>query len=466
MRILMLGWEFPPFIAGGLGVACYGLTRALDRLGHQVTFILPRPVDRSHASHVRLLSPDEVRARTGLRLPASAKARATAAAADQPYTMDGFEHAVFRAVPASFASPYPGFDLARRPRDAGDPSITGPSAPAEDEPALPPIPGLPGDPAAPPPAMRADAGYGGDLLGDADRYARLVVSLARREAFDVIHAHDWLTYPAGIALAKVARKPLVVHVHSTEFDRSGEAVNQPVFEIERRGMHEADRVIAVSEFTKAICVERFGVPASKVDVVYNGIDRRDQQPPPGAQIEAGDKIVLFLGRLTMQKGPEYFIAAAKRVLEKYDQVKFVVAGAGDQAQEMIELAAEMGVGHKVLFTGFLRGRDVERVFRMADCYVMPSVSEPFGIAALEAIHHDVPVILSKQSGASEVLSHVLKVDFWDVDEMANKILAVLRFPPLSQTLRQHGTFELRQLTWEGAAEKCLRSYGAALAASR
>ncbi|MCA9311296.1 MAG: glycosyltransferase family 4 protein, partial [Phycisphaerales bacterium] len=163
-------------------------------------------------------------------------------------------------------------------------------------------------------------------------------------------------------------------------------------------------------------------------------------------------------RITMQKGPEYFVAAAKRVLEKIDNVKFLVAGNGDMAQRMIELAAEMGIGHKVLFTGFLRGQDVKRVFQMADCYVMPSVSEPFGIAPLEAMSHDVPVIISKQSGVSEVLTHALKVDFWDVDEMANKIVAVLRHPPLSQTLREHGALELRKLTWDGAASKCVQVY--------
>jgi glycogen synthase len=289
-----------------------------------------------------------------------------------------------------------------------------------------------------------------------------VVALTRGEAVDVIHAHDWLTYPAGIALSQVTGRPLVVHVHSTEFDRAGNNVNQRVYDIERAGMHAASRVLAVSQMTKSICVRRYGVAPDKVDVVYNGVDRESSQPTDGAHIDSDDKIVLFLGRITMQKGPEYFIAAAKRVLEKYQKVKFVVAGSGDMALRMIELAASMGIGHKVFFTGFLRGRDVERVFRMADCYVMPSVSEPFGIAALEAISHDVPVILSKTSGASEVLTHVLKVDFWDTDEMANKILAVLRHPPLSQTLSQHGMMELHRLTWEGAAERCLAAYARAV----
>jgi glycosyltransferase involved in cell wall biosynthesis len=195
--------------------------------------------------------------------------------------------------------------------------------------------------------------------------------------------------------------------------------------------------------------------------VYNGIDGEAFQPRPGDGIGSKDKIVLFLGRITMQKGPEYFIAAAKRVLEKVPNTKFIMAGSGDMELRMIELAAQMGIGHRVLFTGFLRGKDVDRVYRMADCYVMPSVSEPFGIAPLEAMRNDVPVIISKQSGVSEVLTHALKVDFWDIDEMANKIVAVLRYPPLSQTMREHGSFELRRLTWDGAAQACEQVYAKA-----
>ena len=229
-------------------------------------------------------------------------------------------------------------------------------------------------------------------------------------------------------------------------------------------MHGADRVLAVSQLTKTICASRYGVKPERIHVVHNGVDRENAQPDVSTKIESGDKLVLFLGRITMQKGPEYFIAAAKRVLEKVPHTKFVLAGSGDIAERMIELAANLGIGHKVIFTGFLKGGDVQRVFDMADCYVMPSVSEPFGLAALEAIHHDVPVILSKQSGAAEVLTHVLKVDFWDIDEMANKIIAVLRHPPLSQTMREHGEFELRRLTWDGAAKKCVQAYEEAIAA--
>lgn len=486
MRILMLGWEFPPFIAGGLGTACYGLTKALDRLGHEVVFILPKPVDRSQASHIRLLSPEAIRAlppdapvlRGGVGTAVAAAPGSTAAAGQfvgaDSYTMPGFAHTTFHALPASFSSPYPEF------RSAGAPAAAA-AAPKPGTPAIGPD-GLPllGPDGAPlvwpegvdPQVIHAaaasvgggaGAGYEGDMVDNAERYARLVVALGRHERFDVIHAHDWMTFPAGLWIARATGKPLVVHVHSTEFDRAGDNPNQRVYDIERRGMHGAMKIIAVSELTKSICVRRYGIDPAKVSVVYNGIENEGSAANAGAdRIEARDKIVLFLGRITMQKGPEYFVRAAKRVLEKVPNTKFIMAGSGDMYTRSIEEAAALGIGHRFSFTGFLRGRQVDDVFRMADCYVMPSVSEPFGIAPLEAMRNDTPVIISKQSGVSEVLTHALKVDFWDIDDMANKIVAVLRHPPLSQTLREHGAFELRKLTWDGAAAKCVQVYGAAV----
>jgi glycogen synthase len=477
MRILMLGWEFPPFIAGGLGTACYGLTKALDRLGHEVIFVLPKPVDRSHASHIRLLSPDAIRQlqwtppAPGTAAAAEAETRRQKLFGSELYTMEGFQHAVFRSVPAGFSSPYRSFAPARHGLsllegdEEGEGEIrfeAGGVASTDREGAA--IAAAMGGQLSSGGAALSGAAYEGDMIGNAERYARLVVALSRAERFDVVHAHDWMTFPAGIALAQVSGKPLVVHVHSTEFDRSGENVNQRIYDIERRGMHASLRVIAVSNLTQSICKSRYSVDHAKIDVVYNGIEGEANQPPEGAKIESKDKIVLFLGRITMQKGPEYFIRAAKRVLEKVPNAKFVVAGSGDMTVRMIEEAAHYGIGHRVLFTGFLRGGQVDRIFRMADCYVMPSVSEPFGIAPLEAMRNDVPVIISKQSGVSEVLTHALKVDFWDIDEMANKIVAVLRHPPLGATLREHGSFELRKLTWDGAAQKCVQSYGAAISA--
>lgn len=469
MRILMLGWEFPPFISGGLGTACYGLTRALDRLGHKVLFVLPKAVDGQHGSHVDLLSPergaaDALPATHPDGTPVNPTLDASPASVGAAhYRLSQFDHVEFLGVPSAVRSPY------REPQPADSSSVSaltggldrraiealraaGIDVPPDWEAEL-----LTG--AAPRPGLVGD--YSGDVVAAAETYARLVMRLCRGHGFDVVHAHDWMTYPAGMAIARVTGKPFVAHIHSTEFDRSGEHVHQRVYDIERRGMHAAIRVLAVSMYTKSLVVQRYGIDPSKVEVIYNGIDSEGQQPKDEQSIAARDKIVLFLGRITMQKGPEYFIAAAKKVLEKLDNVKFIVAGSGDMDRRMIELAAELGIGHRVLFTGFLRGKDVARVFRMADCYVMPSVSEPFGIAPLEAISHDTPVIISKQSGVSEVLSHALKVDFWDINEMANKIVAVLKHPPLSQTLRQHGHFEVRRLTWEGAADKCLDCYRAA-----
>ena len=477
LRILMLGWEFPPFISGGLGTACYGLTKALDAAGHDVLFVLPKPIPSESASHVRLIGP-------GAPLPVptddthspdessevSPDAHSTLGSPEFVRWLQEFERVQFLSLPAaaSFASPYGKGSPAGPPdastlvrqrwireltalRDSGVELTADILASVGVDPSL-----------ATEWFGQGDEDYSGDVVHDAQRYAAMALAMCRRQPFDVIHAHDWMTYPAGMALARATGKPLVVHVHSTEFDRSGEHVNQRVYDIERRGMHAAARVITVSYLTRKICIARYGMTCEKVSVVYNGVewDGSDRRGP--VSIEPKDKIVLFLGRITMQKGPEYFIAAAKRVLEKIPNVKFVVAGSGDMARGMIEHAASIGIGHKVLFTGFLRGADVKRVFRKADCYVMPSVSEPFGIAPLEAICNDVPVIISKQSGVAEVLTHALKVDFWDIDEMANKVVAVLRHPPLSQTLRLHSAMEARGLTWKGAAERCVGVYREAM----
>ncbi len=454
MRVFMLGWEFPPFISGGLGTACYGLTKAMSGIGTDIMFVLPRPVSTPFSTHVRLVSP---KPGSPLAAPAS------------EFRLDEFDHVSFRTVNAQ------GGDAYARPEDYEAPKPetieerqtirkATQVEPTEDQPkpkskpkgnASTATPGFIG-------AAQPVAGhYGGDLFGEIQRYAALAAEIARNETFEVVHAHDWMTFPAGLAVAGLTGKPLVVHVHSTEFDRAGNHVDQRIYDIERRGMHGAMKVIAVSYLTKNIITHHYGIHPDKVEVVYNAIESNgngngfDEEK---YSIHKDEKIVLFLGRITMQKGPEYFLAAAKKVLEVMDNVKFVMAGSGDMIRRTIEMAAAMGIGHKVLFTGFLRGGDVEKVFKMADLYVMPSVSEPFGIAPLEAMSHDVPVIISKQSGVSEVLTHALKVDFWDINEMANKIIAVLRHPPLASTLRQHGSFEVRRLSWTDAAKQCVQVY--------
>jgi len=442
MHVLMLGWEFPPFITGGLGTACYGLTRALDQRGARVTFVLPKAITSDHAAHVDLISPQ-----TAVPHAALAVAGPSAAAGDPPpAAREGFKHVHFIGVRAGFTHPYQVSTAEGAVGQWSEEALHGAGAVA------------PGRIAGRRMFESAMHEYGGDLIEQVERYAYFCLSATQDLQFDVIHAHDWMTYPAGLWIARATGKPLVIHVHSTEFDRSGEHVNQRVYDIERRGMHGAMRVICVSQLTRNIVIHRYGVPEHHTEVVYNGVemDRGDAGLSP---IRSKDKIVLYFGRITFQKGPEYFIRAAKRVLDVMEDVKFVVAGSGDMARHMIEMAANMGIGHKVLFTGFLRGDDIKRVFSLADLYVMPSISEPFGIAPLEAMSHNVPVIISKSSGVSEVLSHALKVDFWDVEDMANKVIAVLKYPPLQQTLQEHGRFEVRGITWDGAAHRCLDIYG-------
>ncbi|MCJ7543917.1 MAG: glycosyltransferase family 4 protein [Phycisphaerae bacterium] len=442
MRVFMLGWEFPPHISGGLGTACHGMTKGLDEIGVEVTFVLPMAVPIAPASHVRLRTAAHLRAS---RAPTTAEATAQ------------FRHVTLRQVDArlrAYSAPGVSPEVMRQLSAQLQASMGATATPEMIQALQAELAG-----AAQRLGSGAGAHYTGDLMAQVYRYARLALELSKNEPFDVVHAHDWMTYPAGLAVAAATKKPLVVHVHSTEFDRSGEHINQQVYDIERAGMHGADCVICVSHLTRSIVAARYGVPLEKLEVVYNAIDLPDEPDWEMKPIRQDEKIVLFLGRVTMQKGPEYFLRAAKKVLEKFTNVRFVMAGSGDMIARCIQEVAELRIGQYVTFTGFLRGDDVNRIFQMADLYVMPSVSEPFGIAPLEALSHNVPVIISKQSGVSEVLSHVLKVDFWDIDEMANKILAVLRYPPLHRTLRQHGHIELQKLSWRDSAQKLACIYG-------
>jgi glycosyltransferase involved in cell wall biosynthesis len=414
----MLGWEFPPYISGGLGTACYGLTRAMDKLGVEVTFILPKGCINPPAGNLKLINAEN---------PA------------QTCAQGSFKNVKFLTI-ASTLRPY---SSVRRWRLSSEALRAKTSANL----------GLT--------AAKETNNYGGDIFSEVGRYANEVVEIASDEQFDVIHAHDWMTYPAAIAVSRQAHKPLVVHVHSTEFDRSGEHVNQMVYDIERHGMHAAAKVITVSNYAKDTIVSHYGVPADKVETVYNGVEcnaNGNGSYNGHATINKGSKIVLFLGRITMQKGPEYFIAAAKKVLDVIDNVKFIMAGSGDMMNRIIELAARMGIGPKVLFTGFLHGEDVDKAYQMADLYVMPSVSEPFGISSLEAMRQNVPVLVSKTSGIAEAVTHALKVDFWDINEMANKIIAVLKRPPLQTTLAKNGFWEASKFRWEDAAKRVRKIY--------
>ncbi len=442
MKVFMLGWEFPPFISGGLGTACYGMTRGLDDIGVEVCFVLPHSVPVGQRSHVSFRGPVTL---TGV----------PDAGPDAPATNADFQTVTLHQVDAAlqpYQSPQP--PLTEEEVRELTASVQGEGLETAEDIAA----------AAQVPQGHFQTGrgahYHGDLMGQVHRYARLAVELSRRETFDVVHAHDWMTYPAGMAVAAASHKPLIVHVHSTEFDRSGENVNQQVYEIERAGMQAADRVVAVSHLTRGVVLRHYGVPPEKVEVVYNAVDMPDNGQMMVNPIQSDEKLVLFLGRVTMQKGPEYFLQAARKVVDRLPNVRFVMAGSGDMIRMCIELAAELRLGRHVTFTGFLHGQDVDRVFRMADLYVMPSVSEPFGIAPLEAMSRNVPVIISRQSGVSELLTHALKVDFWDIDQMADKILAVLRHPPLQKTLSHHGQIDLRKFSWTDSARKLSSVYDA------
>jgi glycogen(starch) synthase len=440
MRVLMLGWEFPPFISGGLGTACRGLTDAMRRLQTRILFVLPRSIESQQQgdSSEEVESPDDT--------PQPTK---TSNVSGQPSPE-------LEVVPVQSEITNPYRAVTSHPvntltRTSGKKKRTVEVRSRRPDSSSVRVMGV-----------GAEDGYDGDLMGKIRAYADRCARLTRRELFDIIHAHDWMTFPAAVEIARFSGRPLVVHVHATEFDRSGEHINRSVFEIERYGMHAATTVLAVSQRTKQMIVQRYGVPPGKVHVVHNGIEFDPLEDPPRRNGRC-EKVVLFLGRITMQKGPEFFVRAAARVAERIPDVRFVVGGTGDQLPRIISLANDLGLKDRIEFTGFLHGREVDEAYRKADIYMMPSVSEPFGLTALEAARYGVPVILSKSSGAAEVLRRgSLKVDYWDVEMMSKMIVSVLTYPRLAETLRRESAAEIRGLTWDVAARKCMRSYYDAL----
>jgi len=308
------------------------------------------------------------------------------------------------------------------------------------------------------------------LIQDVKKYALAAREIAQQEKYSVIHAHDWLSYPAGVAAKEVSGKPLIVHVHATEFDRvGGNNIDPEIYNIEGEGLRQADHIIAVSHYTKNKIIEHYHIDAKKISVVHNGINTDDYQDCTPSTLEsfkrAGYKIVLFVGRLTVQKGPDYFIQAAQKVLLYNPKTIFVMAGSGDMERRLIDDAVRLGIGDKVIFTGFVRGKDLSRLYRSADLYVMPSVSEPFGIVALESLAHGVPVLISKQSGVSEVINHALKTNFWDVEDMAQKMIGALRYPILRKVMQINGSAEVKRTTWDSAAQKMIDIYNRVLSGS-
>jgi glycogen(starch) synthase len=460
MRVLMFGWEFPPIKTGGLGTACCGLTRGLKRMGVQVMFVVPISGGAEAPEHVKVIgaedvqtspeeSPEQTEVYTHVEL---VKVDIPLLPYARPEQHSEVQEVQYRSERRVAATNIP----TDRPPDR-EQRLEVQEVLYRSEREVSVIDGPPGN------VVESEELYGENLFEKIERYTSRARIIAEREDFDIIHAHDWMTFQAGIEARKISRKPLVIHVHSTEYDRTGGwGVNPIIRDIEQTGAREADHVIAVSNRTKRAIMDNYGIPAEKISVVYNAIDANDSILGRPAERPLRKKIVLFLGRITLQKGPDYFLEAASRVLEKEPDVIFVMAGNGDMMHRAIERAADLNIGHKVLFAGFLRGPEVDRMYNMADVYVMPSVSEPFGITPLEAMSHGVPVIMSKQSGVSEVIKHALKVDFWDVDKLADRIISVLRYRALRDLLAKNGESETKGFSWDNSAIQCISVYSEVL----
>jgi glycosyltransferase involved in cell wall biosynthesis len=416
MRVLMFGWEFPPHISGGLGTASYGLTKGMATLDNlEVIFVVPKAWGDEDQSIVRLIGANKVPVTfkqiyyKGTRRPLE---KIEISSRIVPY-IDPEDF--WRKISYEIS----GHRLFVQTNNQGTVDFSG--------------------------------RYDNNLLDEIYKYSIVASVIAEEVEFDVIHAHDWLAYPAGIAAMEVSGKPLVIHVHATDFDRSGGNVNPDVYRIEKNGMDAASKIITVSNLTRDIVINRYNIHPDKVETVYNAVEQ--VSVPDNSEVSKGfdEKIVTFLGRITLQKGPEYFIEAAYKVLKVMNNVRFVMAGSGDMMERMMRRAASLKITDRFHFTGFLRGRDVFTMLEMSDVYIMPSVSEPFGISPLEAMQSNVPVIISKQSGVAEILTHAVKTDFWDIDAMADAIYGILNYPALASMFIRNGKEEVIRLKWDNSA---------------
>lgn len=414
MKVLMFGWEFPPHISGGLGTACFGLTKGLAQYDDlEVLFVVPKSYGDEEPGKMNLIGAENVMMEN------------VSFAENKVLKKMSFIEVNSNLVPYLDPEEYEEYiNISEEHKDLLKKTITG--------------------------KMKFTGGYGTSLLLEIQYYAMIASIIGQQYDFDLIHAHDWLTYPAGMAAKEASGKPLLCHVHATDYDRSGGSVNPDVFKIEQMGLQAADEVITVSNLTRKTVVDNYGIDPGKMQTVYNAMEPVNYDLRKWKK-NVDEKIVTFLGRVTMQKGPEYFIEAASKVLQKIDNVRFVMAGSGDMLNKMVDRAAQLNISDKFHFTGFLRGEDVYQMFAISDLYVMPSVSEPFGISPLEALWSNVPVIISHQSGVSEILKHAVKVDFWDIDAMADAIYGILQYPALPQMFRQHGKIEVDNLKWENSA---------------
>lgn len=419
----MFGWEFPPHISGGLGTASYGLTKGMTVMNDmEVIFVVPKAWGDEDQSVVRLIGANRVPVAykqvfyKGTRRPVE---KIEVSSKIVPYTDPEDFWKVTR-------SEVDGYQMFVHTNKQGYIDFSGK--------------------------------YDHNLLDEIYKYSVVASVIAEENQFDVIHAHDWLAYPAGIAAMEVSGKPLVIHVHATDFDRSGGSVNPDVYWIEKRGMDAASKIITVSNLTREIVINKYNIDPSKVETVYNAVEPVNIAEDIHLRKGFDEKVVTFLGRITLQKGPEYFIEAAYKVLKVMKNVRFVMAGSGDMMEKMMRRAAALKITDRFHFTGFLRGKDVFKMLTMSDVYIMPSVSEPFGISPLEAMQSNVPVIISKQSGVAEILTHAVKVDFWDIDAMADAIYGILNYPALAQVFSKNGKEEVIRIKWDNSAKHVRNIY--------
>ena len=386
---------FPPETTGGLGIACQGLTRELAHEGVEVIFVLPR--SQKVQGNARFIFAD-------------------------------VEKMVKTREVSSGLVPYLGSQTRVDVYDSTGRRVI----------------------------------YSRTILEEVHAFAHKAAQIAQEEEFDLIHAHDWTSYLAGVAAKKATGKPLVLHVHATAFDQAAsDNIDPEVFKIEKEAFAMADCIVTVSNFTKNIIIDKHDADPQKVEVVHNGCDVEDplRHEPALSELKAqGKKIVLYHGRITIQKGVDYFVEAARKVVDTDPNVVFVISGKGDMTAQIMHKVGALGLSNNVIFAGALWYEERDRMYQSVDLVVMPSVSEPFGLVPLEAIQHGAPSLISKQSGVSEVVSHVLKVDFWDVEEMANKILASLRYPVLREQLVREGRNEIKRLSWKHAAAKVISLY--------
>lgn len=418
MKALMFGWEFPPHILGGLGTASYGLAKGMHANGNMdITFVIPKPWGDEEKGFANIIG-----------------------ACNTPVAWRDVNWDYVESRIGKVMNPQTYFDLRdhiyadfnyMKLNDLG--------------------------------CIEFSGRYPDNILEEINNYSIVAGVIARTISCDIIHSHDWLTYPAGIHAKNVTGKPLVIHVHATDFDRSRGNVNPTVFAIEKDGMNNADHIITVSDLTRRTVIDKYGISPDKVTTVHNAVIPLSDELLNLPRHDKKEKIVTFLGRITMQKGPEYFVEAAAKVLRKDKNVRFVMAGSGDMMDDMIRLVAKRGIADKFHFTGFLKGKQVYEMLKDSDVYMMPSVSEPFGISPLEAMEMGVPSIISKQSGCAEILNNVIKTDYWDIDAMADAIHAITSYPALYHQLREDGIKEIKGITWEKAGKKVIDIYNKVIA---